>query len=462
MAVNLVTRVTLMLFWGSFFLQVQAEPWKRGFSLQLAHEYDNNITRSETKTVNQAERLGAQLDLDKRSSSLVTEVHLGAQHDFNSDIEDITSFNGYAQTEASFLPERLSWIVQDVMLQTRIDPLVPLSATNSLNTNTFSTGPVWRWQITNLDKLNLTARAERINYDQSDFIDRERWQAEGQWQHQLNRLWQLGLGYELIKENLFDQADLELKTLSASIQRATSRAQLTGSVGKTDVQNVNERQTIGNIAWRYQLNKSLHVWADYRRSISSDIEARLNTVNQLQSDALFLDGNGVDRNGLSGNTLPQDITDSLSNQFGFDNALLKSTESRMAVDWAWDQRKLRVLFSQRETQDFFPGANGVVIVGDQQITDEMILSLLNPLGARWWLETRLAQLQTELATQAISSNLDQQSISIALAYRLSRSLTVSQNVFFEHADQGLADLNATDQLSNFDTFRYLLSLDWVL
>jgi hypothetical protein len=432
-----------------------AQPLQKGVSFGISHEADNNVFLSEDKVSNQANRVTADINVDRLNNDYQTRIHLLAEHEANSAVDDRNLLEGTAQFDVSLLPERLSWTLQDVMSQVRIDALTPLTPDNSVNTQNLSTGPDWRWQITPTDLLNVQLRAEKVFYDSADFIDRDRFKSSLTWTHQFNTLWQAGLGYNWIDEHLSGRADIQLHTANFLLQRNSSRQQFDLALGQTQIQATdgNENvgsENVGSAQWRYQLNSDWRLLANLQRSVNSDIDTQPINTQLINTQPI--------------NTQPSNTSNNLGDVFNNNNTLSVDQDVRITSEWLWQQRQLSVSIKRRESRNFVDGQSlSSSLNNDELHTTQQTLRFYNPINVRWWWEFQLTQQQTQsftTSTAAATDTLDEQLLMSELGYRFNPSFSLTQAILFQHLDEQLTD--AILARSNVEGFRYLIGLKWDL
>ncbi len=428
---------------------VQAQPVQPGLSLQVVHEYNDNVLLTKNKIQNQSDSLLVDVNIDQRTNSYQTLVVLSAEHESNSAIEDRDVVEGTAQLDVSLLPERLSWTFQDILSQVRIDPLTPLTPTNAVNTQNLSTGPDWRWQITAADLMITQLRTERVLYQDGDFIDRDRLKSSVEWRHQLNRLWQSGLGYHWIDEKFDNQSNVELNTLTGLLERNSSLTQLALTLGKTQVQSLGTSETVGSLQWRYRLNSVWDLVASAQRSVSSDIDT------QQRNSALLT---------TTSNTIAQSTTN-FGEIFNANNVLSIDQGASFSSEWLWAQRQLSLTVNRRMSRRLLDGQPSLNSIDEFQ-TDQQSVRLYNPINPRWWwvLQLTLQQTNSDKASSANVSELqklDEQLVMTEIGYRINPDVSLTQNILFQHYDESLP-LSAGLSKIDADGFRYLIGLTWAL
>ncbi len=426
---------------------VQAQPLQRGLSLQVAHEHNDNVSLTENKIQNQSNILLIDVNVDHRTNSYQTYILLSAEHESNSAIEDRDVVEGTAQLDVSLLPERLSWTFQDILSQVRIDPLTPLTPTNAVNTQNLSTGPDWRWQITATDRMITQLRAERVLYEDGNFIDRDRLKSSAEWRHQLNKLWQTGLGYHWIDEKFDDQGNIELNTLTGLLERNSAFTQFALTLGKTQVQSLDSSETIGSLRCQYRLNSAWDLVVSAQRSVSSDIDTQ-------QSNSALLT--------TTTNPIAQSTTN-FGEVFNANNVLSIDQGARFSSEWLWAQRLLSLTVNRRMSRRLLDGQPSLNN-SDQFQTDQQSVRLYNPINPRWWwvLQLSLQQITTDKASGTLVNDqqkLDERLVMTELGYRIHPDLSLTQNLFFQHNAESSP---LSSELSNVDGFRYLIGLTWAL
>lgn len=148
---------------------------QRPFAVWLAHAESDNVARADGggRARGSYDGLGTQLDLEHARPRLRAGVvgSLEFRHYAENVSEDERVGNLATFLDASLVPERLSWTVEDSYVQGRSDPFGADTPENRENINVFSTGPELDLPVGERTFVNLGANYGTRTYTTSNFLD---------------------------------------------------------------------------------------------------------------------------------------------------------------------------------------------------------------------------------------------------------------------------------------------------
>lgn len=246
------------------------------YGLGYSIEYTDNINLA-TDSLAQEEITDAvivQLSYRERRSkelSATIDAQVERRNYRRHTLEDESLFSLNSDLTWSILPQRLSWNLQDIFRQERIDPQEVLSASNRQDVNTLSTGPNISIRINPLNTFNVNARYSNIYYEELD-TDNNRLSAVANWSRRLAPRKTFSANIESTTVNYNDDAYIDYDQIDMflrySVQPARTEYLLDAGVSYIDYQKGND---VEGLLTRFTLDSSLTSSSNVRLIVNASI-----------------------------------------------------------------------------------------------------------------------------------------------------------------------------------------------
>lgn len=140
------------------------------FSLSAGATHSDNIRRTPTdEQSDTSAEVGLELGLEREGGRL--QSHIATDVQYRTYLDDTYDDELLGGLDASltywFAPERFSWVIEDNFGQSFIDPRQVETPENRQNTNYFSTGPDFAFDLGDRTRLSLQGRWSDASYEES-------------------------------------------------------------------------------------------------------------------------------------------------------------------------------------------------------------------------------------------------------------------------------------------------------
>ncbi|MEJ2744024.1 MAG: hypothetical protein P8176_16520, partial [Gammaproteobacteria bacterium] len=261
--------------------------FKKDAAVSLEASYEDNAEISSNPNSNTAFILGGYFDLSQDSARFKTNVNLSLRREINNDADNRTLPSGSLDSRWVLAKDRLFWVVNDTVQQTRVNAFELDTRRNSSTTNALSTGPDLVVPFGVLTQWRTSARRDRIDYSNGAQMDRERDSASTT----LSRTWSPRWSTDLSRNwewETFTAFDRDVVTDTVGLNFNGNRISWRVATGQTDIDSGQLESDVHSANVRYRFTSTLSFVASYNRAFRSDISEALQLADQRLSNIQFL------------------------------------------------------------------------------------------------------------------------------------------------------------------------------
>lgn len=473
--------------------------WGEAYALQAdvsvhsSVEYDSNVsqTTKELERSNTAYQIGADFYFSKQSARLSTRADFSIKYEENNTSSDRIQPRGYYVGELSLIPRRLTWTLEDVALQTRIDPNSASSVSNTTNTNTFTTGPDWVIPLSARDTLRLQSRYEKITYNDVPTSDRERTEGSLRWTRAFSRVWSAGLVYSYSDEGSLGRngSNFQIENRQANVRRSGPRFDMSVALGEAQFDNQTKSTDTSQVDFRYRLNSRTSVFMNYAKRLDTDINSTLSFLSRRLGDISFLGKRCIeqagsatqvvcdqlpgvqahfennvwvlDRDELGMRLPPESIAFSYLGTFNLNNAAFETENAGFGVNFQLSGWGLRVDYSVSEQTEFIANqALGVSNVPDVFEFETVTVSIDLPSSGKLSSVLRVSRRDNEATNLQQTDRIEEQVIALNSRLNFSHALSFNADLSYTEAEDTEVLQGLAPTLENSDGYAIRVGLDY--
>ncbi|MES2661954.1 MAG: hypothetical protein V4629_01505 [Pseudomonadota bacterium] len=281
---------SLSILLGLIFVPVVANALPRsevvvGYELEFT---DNLFATEENKERSTAQAVTGELSLEDFEGSLLYETDLDFRYlsYLDSDVDDRLQATGSVNTEWFFIPKQLSWVFDNAIVEQRVDPLSGSSPLNIEWVNSMSTGPVWILRPSERNIIELTARYERVDYEESIEDESESVLGNIEWVRIISPLLDIGLGAQASERQDFgvDEFTEEKQSAYAFFDNEFKNAQLylAGGATRITVDDFEDEFATVDGRWTHSWTPTLEFQLLAERAVVSGSDLLLDSEDFLE------------------------------------------------------------------------------------------------------------------------------------------------------------------------------------
>lgn len=230
--------------------------------------YSDNITKSDTAPVDDFENsVNLYVSTDDRygkfDNSLLADMsYKFYTHDtFSNDLETELDWNGVYHA----LPNRFLWEISDQLREVVVDTAEVNTPDNRERRNIFSTGPRFIYPITKVDSLNISALAQRTDFQTTTGLDSDRLRTESSWNHLFSERSSGGINYRWSKTEFSRGRNIYNTETTVFALISNQQNILSLEYGLVDVltKGTNERQEGDTTVWDASYKRQIDLTSDF-------------------------------------------------------------------------------------------------------------------------------------------------------------------------------------------------------
>jgi hypothetical protein len=186
----------------------------------------------------------------------------------------------------AFIPEKLTWVLQDDFGQAQVDPFAPVTPTNRENINYVSTGPDLDLRLGSVGFMDVTARYARTQYQVSPY-DSNRLLGSIALGRALSAQSNISLDgsvERVLFDNTIDNTDFDRTSVYGRYELKGARTELTANLGITKVNQGGESFSGPHV--KFQLSRKLSSAAKLTFTAGRELTDAATNFSTLQSGAI--------------------------------------------------------------------------------------------------------------------------------------------------------------------------------
>lgn len=129
------------------------------------------------------------------------------------------------------ITERLRWQASNTLSQQTEDSREADTPNNRTRKNVFSTGPVYSFQLSPVDRVSLSATYVNTEFDEEDDPDSNRVIGTSSYLHNFNPTFGAGLSASIERTELDTEEELDKESLSVTFNKSWAVTSMNGSIG---------------------------------------------------------------------------------------------------------------------------------------------------------------------------------------------------------------------------------------